>query len=261
MRHGSRCRSAGLESPPGPAAASKWRLPHVRAAGRRHARLVAVAVGTMAATLPAAIASGPAMASPRQGAVQPAAVMAYGGDFPDPHVLVVGDVYYAYSTNVAGVNVPVMSSTDLVSWKATSQALPPLPGWASPGRTWAPAVLARGGFYVLYYTVAQTSTGRQCISVATAASPAGPFRDTSSAPLVCQLDRGRSIGPYVFTDPGGSSCGPVPSPPAASGSRRGAGHDPLGKHLLRSSTASPPWAEFPLRRAASARRPGSTIRA
>jgi hypothetical protein len=205
MRHGSRCRSAGLESPPGPAAVSKWRLPHVVAAGRRHARLVAVAVGMMAATLPAAIASGPAMASPRQGAVQPAAVLAYGGDFPDPHVLVVGDVYYAYSTNVAGVNVPVMSSTDLVSWKATSEALPPLPGWASPGRTWAPAVLARGGVYVLYYTVAQTSTGRQCISVATAASPAGPFRDTSSAPLVCQLDRGGSIDPYVFTDSGGSS--------------------------------------------------------
>jgi hypothetical protein len=43
------------------------------------------------------------------------------------------------------------------------------------------------------------------VSVATAASPAGPFTDTSSGPLVCQLDRGGSIDPGVFTDSQGSS--------------------------------------------------------
>jgi len=171
----------------------------------RHARLVAVAVLTLTARLPGALASGPAGASPRLEATQPAPLLAYGGDFPDPDVLVVGGVYYAYSTNVAGVNVPVMSSTNLASWTATSEALPPLPGWASPGRTWAPTVLAEGGTYVLYYTVTQTSTGRQCISLASAAAPTGPFTDTSSGPLVCQLDRGGSIDPYVFTDPQGSS--------------------------------------------------------
>jgi beta-xylosidase len=183
-----------------------------RRSARRRFRLEAgierlrwVAAAVTVAMLSGAVASDATAAASHRTAAQPASVLAYGGDFPDPSVLRVGGVYYAYSTNVAGVNVPVMSSTDLVSWTPTSEALPPLPGWASPGRTWAPAVLARGGVYVLYYTVTQTSSGRQCISVATAASPAGPFRDTSSGPLVCQLDRGGSIDPYVFTDSNGSS--------------------------------------------------------
>jgi hypothetical protein len=172
-------------------------------AGRHQARLLAAAVLTLAVALPGAITPVRASVSPRLAASAP--VLSYDGDFPDPHVLVVGGVYYAYSTNVAGVNVPVMSSTDLTSWTSTTDALPPLPAWASAGRTWAPTVLARSATFVLYYTVTQTSTGRQCISVATAAAPTGPFTDTSSGPLVCQLDRGGSIDPYVFTDPQGSS--------------------------------------------------------
>lgn len=166
-------------------------------------RRAVLAAAGLALTFSAA-AVAPAIAAAHATA-QTAPVLAYGGDFPDPFVLRAGAVYYAYSTNVAGVNVPVMTSTDLVSWTSASEALPPLPSWASPGRTWAPAVLARGGAYALYYTVTQTSTGRQCISVATASVAAGPFRDTSSGPLVCQLDRGGSIDPYVFTDSGGTS--------------------------------------------------------
>jgi beta-xylosidase len=160
--------------------------------------LTAGVVFTAAATLPGALAPGSAGAAA-------APVMTFGGDFPDPHVLVVGGVYYAYSTNVNYVNVPVMTSTDLVKWTATSEALPSLPKWASPDRTWAPTVVARAGKYVLYYTVRHTATDRQCVSIATAASPAGPFTDTSAGPLVCQFDRGGSIDPVVFTDSQGSS--------------------------------------------------------
>lgn len=172
----------------------------VRRTRSRFGRLAAGVVFTVAATLPGAIASGPAAARLVSGPVR-----AFGGDFPDPYVLVVRGVYYAYSTNVAGVNVPVMTSTDLASWTATSEALPSLPRWASPDRTWAPTVLARGGTFLLYYTVTHTSTGRQCVSVATAAGPTGPFTDRSSGPLICQLDRGGSIDPGVFTDSQGSS--------------------------------------------------------
>jgi beta-xylosidase len=168
-------------------------------------RIRPVVLGVLVSLVATFAYEGVASADPRRGAVQPAPVLSYGGDFPDPHVLVVGRVYYAYSTNVAGLNVPVMSSTDLTSWTATSDALRPLPGWASPGRTWAPTVLAKSGVYVMYYTVTQTSTGRQCLSVATAAGPMGSFTDTSSGPLVCQGVRGGSIDPYVFTDPQGSS--------------------------------------------------------
>jgi hypothetical protein len=166
----------------------------VRRSGSKHARLIVVAVLTMAASVSGVI-------SPASGATGPA----YGKDFPDPHVLVVGGVFYAYSTNVAGMNVPVMTSTNLTSWTATSDALRALPQWATPGRTWAPTVLARGGAYALYYTVEETSTQRQCLSVGSAPSPKGPFTDTSSGPLVCQLPLGGSIDPYVFTDPQGSS--------------------------------------------------------
>jgi beta-xylosidase len=137
---------------------------------------------------------------------QPARVTpAYAGDFPDPHLLLVGRSYYAYSTQVGKTNVPVMRSADLTHWSRRSDALPQLPDWASPGSTWAPSVLAQRSTYVLYYTVRQTSSGRQCVSIATGAAPDGPFRDTSSAPLVCQRSLGGSIDPSVFTDTSSAS--------------------------------------------------------
>jgi beta-xylosidase len=146
----------------------------------------------------------PVAAAPR--VADPSAVTpAYAGDFPDPGLLVVGGTYYAYSTQVGATNVPVMRSTDLVHWTTTSDALPRLPGWASPGATWAPSVVVTSAGYVLYYTVRQTSSRRQCISVATADAPAGPFLDTSTGPLVCQLSLGGSIDPSVFTDSHGRS--------------------------------------------------------
>jgi beta-xylosidase len=138
----------------------------------------------------------PAVARGQMAAGKPA----YDRDFPDPHLLLVGGTYYAYSTQVGETNVPVMRSPDLAHWSRRSDALPQLPDWASPGSTWAPTVLAQRSGYVLYYTVRQASSGRQCVSVATAAVPDGPFRDTSSAPLVCQRSRGGSIDPSVFTD-------------------------------------------------------------
>jgi beta-xylosidase len=96
-----------------------------------------------------------------------------------------------------------MSSTDLSHWGPITDPLPKLPAWAEPGFTWAPGVLAAGGRYVLYYAARDTAAGRQCISVATASTPAGPFTDTSSAPFICQLDHAGSIDPTPFTAPNG----------------------------------------------------------
>lgn len=125
------------------------------------------------------------------------------GDFPDPFVLKVGTRYYAYSTQVLFVNVPVVQSTDLKSWSSMGEALPKLPSWATWGHTWAPSVLPIGGRYVLYYSVRQTSSGRQCISRAVSSSPAGPFTDSSTKPLICQLSRAGSIDPSPFIDANG----------------------------------------------------------
>ncbi len=124
---------------------------------------------------------------------------AYGGDFPDPFVLPVGGTYWAYSTGSAGRNLQVMSSTDLHTWTAPTDPMPVLPQWAGPGLTWAPGVLQHGSTFLMYYTVHDAALGRQCISVATSPTPAGPFTDTSRGPLVCQPNG--SIDPDPFTDP------------------------------------------------------------
>jgi beta-xylosidase len=66
-------------------------------------------------------------------------------------------------------------------------------------------VLRRGDAFVLYYAVRHEAAGRQCISVATAADPAGPFVDGSAGPLIFQEDRGGSIDPSPFVDADGTA--------------------------------------------------------
>ena len=124
-------------------------------------------------------------------------------DMPDPFVLRVDGEYYAYATQAGLFSVQLRRSTDLVTWSPATDALLQVPSWAAWGWTWAPSVLARGDRFVMYYTVRHAASGRQCISVATASSPAGPFVDTSSQPLICQLDRGGSIDPHPFVDDDG----------------------------------------------------------
>ncbi len=119
----------------------------------------------------------------------------YAGDFPDPSVVLVGGRYWAYSTGSGGRNLQVMSSPDLTTWTRPVDPLPVLPSWARPGLTWAPGVLPRTGLFMMYYTVRDARLGRQCVSVATSPVPEGPFADTSSGPLVCQVSNGGSIDP------------------------------------------------------------------
>ncbi|MCU1428132.1 MAG: glycoside hydrolase, family 43 [Actinomycetia bacterium] len=123
-------------------------------------------------------------------------------DFPDPYVLAANSQYYAYSTNSGAGDIQVLASPDLGSWHFVGNALSRLPGWAAPHSTWAPSVMARGGGYVVYYTVREAATGRQCVSRAVSRSPAGPFVDTSGGPLVCQP--GGSIDPSPYVDAGGN---------------------------------------------------------
>lgn len=131
----------------------------------------------------------------------------FPGDFPDPFVLPVGDGYYAYSTNVGDVNVPVVQfSADFSAYDPLGDALPELPLWAvwDQSLTWAPAVLPRGERYLLYYTVRYRTAERQCISRALSDNPAGPFVDDLNEPLVCQLELGGSIDPSPFVDADGT---------------------------------------------------------
>jgi len=130
----------------------------------------------------------------------------YAGDFPDPYVLLVGSVYYAYSTNVGVRNVPILRSSDLVNWELIGDALPVLPAWAEAGRrlTWAPAVLASDGRYVLLYTARDHRSGRPCIGRAESPAPGGPFSDESSSPFLCQTDLGGSIDASIVREGSGN---------------------------------------------------------
>jgi hypothetical protein len=129
----------------------------------------------------------------------------YPGDFPDPFILPVADGYWAYSTASGYLRLQAIHSTDLHNWSAPINPLPGLPSWASDGGTWAPGVLVRGSTYIMYYTVRQTSSGRECISAATSSSPGGPFVDRSSGPLVCQLPQGGSIDPDPYVESNGTA--------------------------------------------------------
>lgn len=130
-------------------------------------------------------------------------------DFPDPFVLRVGDRYYAYATTDAAQNLQLARSDDLVTWEILDDPLPKIAAWSS-GDTWAPEVLKTSAGFVLYYTAhapdikRPDSNGSQCISVAVAAAPEGPFVDSSTEPLVCQAELGGSIDATPFIDDDGS---------------------------------------------------------
>ncbi|WP_458388015.1 glycoside hydrolase family 43 protein [Sphingomonas sp. F9_3S_D5_B_2] len=132
-------------------------------------------------------------------------------NFPDPFVLQHGSGFIAYSTN-DGANVPMATSTDLVHWSFVADAarpghkrdaMPTLGSWAKEGFTWAPEVLRLGSRYLLYYTASDRRKNAQCIGVAEAADPLGPFVDTRADPIVCQTALGGSIDADAFRDADG----------------------------------------------------------
>jgi hypothetical protein len=127
----------------------------------------------------------------------------YPFDFADPDIVMARGVYYAYGTNSTAGNIQIMESSDLVTWRKAGDALPTLASWAAPGDTWAPAVIKLKRSYVLYYTAATAGGRIQCLSVATARRPGGPFTDHSKAPLECQPGLGGSIDPSPYLDAGG----------------------------------------------------------
>lgn len=109
----------------------------------------------------------------------------YGFDFPDPAVLAVGEDLYAFATNATAGNIQVLRHQGNGGWTTVGDALGALPTWSVPGSTWAPAVIARPGGFVMYYTAREAFTGRQCISIAVSSNPAGPYLDGTPAPLEC----------------------------------------------------------------------------
>lgn len=127
------------------------------------------------------------------------------GDFPDPDVLEVDGTYYAYATNGNLDNVRLARSSDLARWEPLDDALPHLPTWVIPGKTWAPEVTSVGdGSYVLYFTATNFDPTFQCIGVATAEEPQGPFAVVGEEMVVCPPEEGGAIDAATFRDDDGT---------------------------------------------------------
>lgn len=174
---------------------------------------VLLAVGC---ALLAAVTSGVSPAGASTGSDRFWAGQAYDGEFGAPSIIRVGPTYYAYATNTDGNNLPMMTSTDLVTWharhawplekafstwKGYNDAMPFPARWAAklgndkPG-VWAPAVAAIAGRYVGAFAVQmRVGSARHCLTLATSPHPTGPFRDSSTKPLHCSSDPMGSIDP------------------------------------------------------------------
>lgn len=126
-------------------------------------------------------------------------------NFPDPAVIFEDGTSYAYSTNSAGVHIPMASSEDNVTWSimAGHDALPSLAPWETDNKIWAPDVVRVSGGYVMYYASATQATGGKyhCIGAATSKTPTGPF-NPSDSPLICPdgPSTGGAIDPDGFLD-------------------------------------------------------------
>jgi beta-xylosidase len=132
-------------------------------------------------------------------------------DFPDPFILPHDGQFYAFATNATELraNVQMARSPDLRNWTSIERngrlhdAMPVLPAWAEPGRTWAPEVMQIGGRYILYFTARERKSGLQCVGVAVSQKALGPYVSVSPEPLVCQRDQGGTIDPSPFRDRNG----------------------------------------------------------
>jgi len=162
--------------------------------------VIALAAAALPACAHNARASIPAL--PRLGAVQDI----YDGDFGDPFVLRADGRYVLFGTDDWPDHIPTATSFDLAQWQHEADAVPVLPTWAGPdprnSLTWAPAAVVAAGRHLLYVTVPDRASNRQCIAVLAADSVLGPYRDARGSPLVCQLPLGGSIDPSVVESGG-----------------------------------------------------------
>jgi beta-xylosidase len=125
-------------------------------------------------------------------------------NFPDPAVIEADGAFYAYATNSNQSNIGIARSTDLLEWTVLPDALPDPAPWVQPLRNlvWAPEVIKMGAEYKMYYTAHDRASRRQCVGVATSATPLGPFLDIATSPLLCPDGFERAIDAHPYLDGG-----------------------------------------------------------
>jgi beta-xylosidase len=149
----------------------------------------------------------------------------YAADAPDPYVLDNGDAHHDYRAFTTGNLFPLLRSSDLVHWTSVGTAMSDRPAWvlqSGDWHPWAPNVAAVSqpcpgtsstSCYVMYYVGLSARTHANCVAIATATSPGGPYvdqgplsgdaLDASGRPVGCGDDHGYGvIDPSLFVDPG-----------------------------------------------------------
>lgn len=165
------------------------------------------AEGGAAATQAGAPGSGPASAGDA-AAIGATAPTATAGTFanptlpnnaPDPAVMRADDgIYYAYTTNSDGKNLPVMKSRDMVTWEPAGDALPAKPAWVDKD-IWAPQTVKTGDHYTMFFS-GRGQDGKMRIGYATSPKPEGPFQDRG---VLLESDNpGFTIDPNILQDGG-----------------------------------------------------------
>ncbi len=126
----------------------------------------------------------------------------------DPSVVRADDgTFYAYGTEddwgdgEGSRVVPVVRSTDLVTWEYVGAAFADQPRWHN-GFVWAPDVVRVGGAYHLYYSLSVWGDANPGIGVATSPDPAGPFTDHGALLTSREVGVENSIDPQVVVDDG-----------------------------------------------------------
>jgi arabinan endo-1,5-alpha-L-arabinosidase len=133
-------------------------------------------------------------------------------DAPDPTVIRADDgFFYAYTTQsyhgTRFLNIPILRSPDLVSWRLVGDAFPERPSWVVPGSDhgdmWAPHIERWDGLYYLFYSARSLELGNMAIGVATSTEPTGPFEDRDG-PLITGARGFEAIDPFAWELPDGT---------------------------------------------------------
>ncbi len=155
----------------------------------------------------------PASAGPPILGVAATGTPALALDAPDPDMVRDGATLYAFTTGTTWGNqigiAETTSSNPETGWTTVGSAFPqvpffdPLAPWEMPETTTSPGVFHFNGHWIMYYDANVVGSGRTCLSEATSVSGSvtGPYVDSSTAPIECQLGLGGSLDPQPFVDP------------------------------------------------------------
>ncbi|HEY3413094.1 MAG TPA: glycoside hydrolase family 43 protein [Armatimonadota bacterium] len=135
----------------------------------------------------------------------------FPGWYADPEVAVFKKQYWIYPTYSAPydqqTHLDAFSSKDLVTWtKHPSIIDTNAVTWARRAM-WAPAIIAKGGKYYLFFSANDIQNDDQIggIGVAVSKSPGGPFKDYLGKPLLGRIiNRAQPIDQFVFRDRDGT---------------------------------------------------------